>query len=98
MENELKEKNVYIAMSADILHIGHLNIIKEAARYGNLTVGVLTDKAIASYKRLPFLPYETRSKTVESIKGVRAVIPQETLDYTQNLLNPLTQMEFLQQC
>ena len=86
MKNKLKEKNVYLAMSADIIHIGHLNIIKEAARHGNLTVGVLTDKAIASYKRLPFLPYETRSKTVESIKGVRAVISQDTLDYTHNLL------------
>ena len=80
------KKTVYIAMSADILHIGHLNIINEGAKYGNLTVGVLTDKAIASYKRLPFLPYETRSKTVESIKGVKNVIPQETLDYTENLL------------
>jgi phosphoenolpyruvate phosphomutase len=79
-------KKVYVAMSADILHIGHLNIIKEAARHGDLTVGVLTDKAIASYKRLPFLPYETRSETVENIKGVKAVIPQNTLDYTQNLL------------
>ena len=73
-------------MSADILHIGHLNILKEASKYGNLTVGILTDKAIASYKRLPFLPYETRSQTVESIKGVKEVIPQETLDYTPNLL------------
>jgi len=82
----MKVKKVYIAMSADILHIGHLNIIKEAAKYGDLTVGVLTDKAIASYKRLPFLTYEIRSKTVESIKGVRAVISQDTLDYTQNLL------------
>tara|TARA_B110000503_G_scaffold17727_1_gene25883 strand:+ start:88 stop:1407 length:1320 start_codon:yes stop_codon:yes gene_type:complete len=86
MEGKSKEKKVYLAMSADIIHIGHLNIIKEAARHGNLIVGVLTDKAIASYKRLPFLPYETRSKTVESIKGVQAVIPQSTLDYTQNLL------------
>ena len=79
-------KKVYIAMSADILHIGHLNIIKEASKYGDVTVGVLTDKAIASYKRLPFLSYEIRSKTVESIKGVQAVISQDTLDYTQNLL------------
>ena len=70
----------------DILHIGHLNIIKEASKYGDVTVGVLTDKAIASYKRLPFLSYEIRSKTVESIKGVQAVISQDTLDYTQNLL------------
>ena len=79
-------KKVYVAMSADILHIGHLNIIKEASKYGDVTVGVLTDKAIASYKRLPFLSYEIRSKTVESIKGVQAVISQDTLDYTQNLL------------
>ena len=82
----MKNKKVYVAMSADIIHIGHLNIIKEAARHGNLTVGVLTDKAIASYKRLPFLPYEIRSKTVENIKGVQAVISQDTLDYTHNLL------------
>ena len=80
------DKKVYVAMSADIIHIGHLNIIKEASKYGDVTVGVLTDKAIASYKRLPFLPYEVRSKTVESIKGVQDVISQDTLDYTQNLL------------
>jgi phosphoenolpyruvate phosphomutase len=85
MKDHSNQKNVYIAMSADILHIGHLNIINEGAKYGDLTVGVLTDKAIASYKRLPFLPYETRSKTVESIKGVKKVIPQHTLDYTENL-------------
>ena len=51
-------KKVYCAMSADIIHVGHLNIIKEAAKLGELTVGVLTDKAIASYKRLPTLNYE----------------------------------------
>ena len=82
----MNSKKVYVAMSADILHIGHLNLLKEASKYGDVTVGVLTDKAIASYKRLPFLPYETRSKTVESIKGVQDVISQDTLDYTENLL------------
>lgn len=82
----MNRKKVYVAMSADILHIGHLNLLKEASKYGDVTVGVLTDKAIASYKRLPFLPYETRSKTVESIKGVQNVISQDTLDYTENLL------------
>lgn len=78
-------KKVYVAMSADILHIGHLNIISYAASLGELTVGILTDEAIASYKRLPTLTYEVRSKTVESIKGVARVIPQDTLDYTENL-------------
>lgn len=85
----MKQKNetiVYIGMSADIIHPGHLNIIKEASRLGRLIVGVLTDKAIASYKRLPYLDYEQRKVIVESIKGVYQVIPQETLDYVPNLL------------
>ena len=72
-------------MSADLIHEGHLNIIKKARELGEVTVGVLTDKAIASYKRLPFLNYDQRSKIVENIKGVSAVIPQETLDYVPNL-------------
>ena len=79
------DKKVYVAMSADVLHIGHLNIINEASKYGKLTVGILTDEAICSYKRLPLLSYDIRSKTVNSIKGVSSVIPQKSLDYTDNL-------------
>jgi len=86
MKKTSEKKVVYVAMSADILHIGHLNILNEAAKHGEVTVGILTDEAICSYKRLPFLPYETRSKTVGCIKGVSKVIPQNTLDYTENLL------------
>lgn len=78
-------KKVYIAMSADLIHPGHLNIINAAARYGEVTVGVLTDAAIASYKRLPYMSYEQRSLIVQSLKGVCRVIPQETLDYVPNL-------------
>ena len=79
------KNKVYVAMSADIIHPGHLNIIKEAAKYGNVIVGVLTDKAIASYKRLPFLDFSQRKLIVENLKGVKEVIPQETLDYVPNL-------------
>lgn len=82
----IMEKKVYIGMSADIIHPGHLNIIKEGCKLGVVTVGVLTDEAIASYKRLPYLNYEQRRLIVESIKGVSKVIPQETLDYVPNLL------------
>lgn len=78
-------KKVYIAMSADLIHPGHLNIIQTAAQYGELTVGVLTDEAIASYKRLPYMVYEQRAAIVESIKGVHRVVPQTTLDYVANL-------------
>ena len=80
-------KVVYLGMSADLVHPGHLNIIKEAAKLGSVTIGVLTDQAIASYKRLPFMSYEQRAEVVANIKGVDKVIPQETLDYRSNLEN-----------
>ncbi len=63
-----------------------MNIIKEGAKLGSVTVGVLTDNAIASYKRLPYLDYEQRKMIVESLKGVEKVIPQDTLDYVPNLM------------
>jgi len=80
-----KQIQVYVGMSADIIHPGHLNIIHEAAKLGRVTVGVLTDAAIASYKRLPYLDYEQRALIVSNLKGVDAVVPQTTLDYRPNL-------------
>lgn len=78
-------KKVYVGMSADLVHPGHLNVIKRAAELGEVTVGLLTDAAIASYKRVPYMTYEQRREVVDSIKGVSLVVPQETLDYVPNL-------------
>lgn len=78
-------KKVYVGMSADLVHPGHMNILKVAASLGEVTVGLLTDKAIASYKRLPFMNYDQRKAVIENIKGVKEVIPQDTLDYRPNL-------------
>jgi len=78
-------KKVYVGMSADLIHPGHLNIIKEASKLGDVIVGLLTDKAIAGYKRLPTLKYEQRKIIIENIKGVSEVVPQNELDYTVNL-------------
>ncbi|MGB2403524.1 MAG: phosphoenolpyruvate mutase [Akkermansiaceae bacterium] len=72
-------------MSADLIHPGHINIIDVAQTYGEVTVGLLTDQAIASYKRLPSLPFEHRKTIVENVKGVARVVAQETLDYVPNL-------------
>lgn len=80
-------KKVYLGMCADILHHGHVNIIKEASKMGKVTVGLLTDEAIASYKRVPILSYEERKKIIENVKGVEIVVPQETLSYKENLLS-----------
>lgn len=79
------KKTVYVGMSADLVHAGHLNIIKKAAKLGDVIIGLLTDKAIASYKRVPYMPYEQRKIVIENIKGVSQVIPQKTLDYSENL-------------
>jgi phosphoenolpyruvate phosphomutase len=76
---------VYVAMSADILHPGHINILAEARKYGRVVVGLLTDEAIASYKRVPLMSYEERKAVVSEISGVERVIPQRTLDYEENL-------------
>lgn len=79
-------KTVYVAMCADIIHHGHLNIIREAGQHGRVIVGLLTDQAIASYRRPPLLAFEHRKRIVESLKGVDEVVVQETLDYVPNLL------------
>lgn len=79
------KKTVYVAMSADIIHNGHINLIKKAAQLGELTVGVLTDEAIASYKRYPLMHLEERMEILGNLNGVSHVVPQLTLDYEENL-------------
>ncbi len=78
-------KTVYVAMSADLVHPGHLNIIEHARRLGDVIIGLLTDKAISSYKRLPVLTYEQRRVVMENIRGVKQVVRQDTLDFVPNL-------------
>ncbi|QSB15223.1 phosphoenolpyruvate mutase [Natronosporangium hydrolyticum] len=76
---------VYVGMSADLIHPGHINVLNQAAKLGEVTIGLLTDAAIASYKRLPHMTYEQRRAVVENLKGVTRVVAQETLDYVPNL-------------
>lgn len=72
-------------MTADIIHPGLINIIREAAKYGDVLIGLLTDQAVADYKRLPHMSYEQRKEVVENIKGVTKVVPQEEWSYVNNL-------------
>ena len=81
-----ESKTVYVGMSADLVHPGHLNILNHAGQLGTVVVGLLTDAAIASYKRLPYLTYDQRKAVVEALRGVDRVVPQDTLDYVPNLL------------
>ena len=78
-------KSVYLGITGDIIHPGIINIINEGAKYGDLTIGLLTDSAIVTHKRLPYLTYEQRKQVVENIKGVSKVVPQEEWSYVENL-------------
>ena len=79
------KKLVYVGLSADILHEGHINILKIANKLGDVIVGLLTDEAITSYKKIPHLSYKQREIVLKNIKFVKKVIPQNTLDYRPNL-------------
>ena len=80
-----KKKIVYVGLAADILHEGHINILKVAEKLGDVTVGLLTDQAIASYKKIPVLNFKQRKVILKHIKLVKEIIPQHTLDYRPNL-------------
>jgi phosphoenolpyruvate phosphomutase len=78
-------KTVYVGMTADIIHPGIINILREGSLRGEVLAGLLTDSAIARYKRLPYLSYEQRKQVVESIRYVSRVVPQEAWSYVPNL-------------
>tara|TARA_E500000178_G_C17015527_1_gene752715 strand:- start:1088 stop:2389 length:1302 start_codon:yes stop_codon:yes gene_type:complete len=80
------KKIVYVGLSADILHEGHINILNKAKSLGYVIVGLLTDEAITSYKKLPHLTFSQREIVLKNIKTVDKVVHQKTLDYRPNLL------------
>ena len=78
-------KRVYACFSTDIIHCGHLNILRKAAELGELTVGLLTDEVIASFKRYPLIPLGERIEMFSSIRSVSNVVVQESLEYDRVL-------------
>lgn len=74
-----------MAISADFIHAGHLNVINAGSKLGRLIVGVLTDSAVASYTRTPMVPFEQRKIVIENIKGIAEVVEQSSPYYTENL-------------
>lgn len=88
VSNKLKEienRTVYMCFSTDMIHSGHIAIIRKAEKLGKLIIGVLSDEAVVSYKRFPLLPFEERKTMFENIAGVHEVMEQKTLSYKENL-------------
>lgn len=83
---EIESRTVYMCFSTDIIHGGHISIIKKAQKLGRLIIGVLSDEAVASYKRLPLVPATERKRLFENIAGVYKVVDQNTLSYKDNLI------------
>ena len=82
---EIESRTVYMCFSSDIIHGGHISIIRKAQKLGKLIIGVLSDEAVASYKRMPLVPASERKKLFENIAGVYEVVDQNTLSYKENL-------------
>ena len=82
---EIESRTVYMCFASDIIHGGHISIIKKAQKLGRLIIGVLSDEAVASYKRMPLVPDSERKRLFENIAGVYKVVDQNTLSYKENL-------------
>ncbi len=82
---EVENRTVYMSFSTDIIHSGHIALINKAKRLGRLIVGILSDEAVASYKRLPLLPFAERKALFSNVSGVWRVVEQRTLSYADNL-------------
>lgn len=81
----VNERTVYMCFSTEYIHSGHMAIINKAKRLGRLIIGVLSDKAVSSYKRFPLIPFDERKKLMENIAGVERVVEQKDLSYAENL-------------
>ena len=85
MKSKFRKKiKVFVSLSADGLHHGHLNILIKAKKYGNIIVGLMTDKAIKSYKKSkPLMKYNDRKKLLSHVDLVSKIIPVHSLNFAQ---------------
>ena len=82
---QIEHRTVYMCFATDMIHSGHIAIIKKAKKLGRLIIGVLSDEAVIGYKRFPLLPFEERKSMFENIAGVYRVVEQKNLSYKDNL-------------
>ena len=76
----MKNKKVFISLTAESIHHGHIKLIDEGKKHGDIVIGLLTDNAVAKHKRLPLLNFDQRKTIIENISGVSEVIAQDEWD------------------
>ena len=74
-------KKVYVSLIADLLHAGHISILKKAEKLGEVTVGLMTLKACGELNDIPYLDYDKRKDVLEHLSLVSNIIPQNTASY-----------------
>lgn len=84
--NKIENRTVYMCFSTDVIHSGHIAILRKAQKLGKVIVGVLSDEAVVNYKRFPLLPFDERKSLFESMAGIYKIVKQDTLSYRDNLL------------
>jgi len=77
---------VYVSLIADLLHSGHIKVLQEAQKHGEVTVGLLTSNAINELNDVAYLKYQQRLEVIESLSMVSNVVPQENASYRNNLI------------
>ena len=82
---EIENRVVYMCFATELIHSGHIAIIRQAAKLGRLVVGVLSDEAIATYRRRPLFSLDERLNLFRNIKGISDVMVQDTLSYAETL-------------
>ena len=90
--NELKRPFVFVPMAADLLHHGHIRILKKASKYGTVIVGLMTDNGISSYKEKPILNFKQRKEVISAINFVDCIIPLNGLLYVE--ISKLLKIDF----
>ncbi len=78
-------KKVYTCFCTDVIHEGHLNILREAKKYGEVVVGILSDAAMIKYNRFPTISIEQRKQIVLDTGLVNTVITQDEIMYDRVL-------------
>jgi phosphoenolpyruvate phosphomutase len=82
LSNNKNRPIAFVPMCLDPIHYGHINIIKEAKKYGNVVIGLMTDEAMLSYKRKPRIKFKERLIVCEELKPVSYILPLDGIDYS----------------
>ena len=79
-------KKVYVCLIADLLHAGHIRVLNEAKKHGEVIVGLLSDAAISELNETAYLSFNQRKEVLAALSIVSEIVPQVSASYRENLV------------